>query len=90
MQLRGVSCGTSNADLIASAPNFLLNGGVLKAKNPENDVSGVKNSHELASHCRTAEADAAFLFLAFVACVAAAVLCFIGTRRGGVGRHSAV
>lgn len=37
---------------------------------------------QVAGRCRTVEADAAFLFLGFVACVAAAALCFMAQKRG--------
>jgi len=36
------------------------------------------------------EADSAFLFLGFLASVAAAVLCFMATRGRGSVKHSAV
>lgn len=43
----------------------------------------------LQTRCNTVKADDAFLFLAFFASVAAAVLVMVSHRRGG-GRHSAV
>ncbi|TKA79026.1 hypothetical protein B0A55_03159 [Friedmanniomyces simplex] len=86
--LKGVTC----TDDVTTAYNSLLNGGCYGSGDkklcgfPVQNYKGV-----LAGRCRTAEADAAFLFLGFLASVAAAVLCFLASRRGGRGvKHSAV
>nr|POF04597.1 hypothetical protein CFP56_56078 [Quercus suber] len=95
VQIRGVSCGSSQEAGLSMVRNFLMNGGC-KGKG-DNQVCGIAKdantakealSH-LESHCRTIEADTVFLFLGFIACVGAAALCFMGSRRGGT-RHSAV
>jgi len=89
--LKGVSCGNGAQEV----RNYLLNGGC-KGKG-DNRICGIPATSDKAavnmlnSRCRMVEADAAFLFLGFIASIAAAVLCFLASRRsGGRVRHSAV
>lgn len=92
--LRGVKCnsvheGSTSEAALPTWDNPLINGGCFDRQ----DGHCIQTAYEfkdIRAHCRAVEADAAFLFLGFLACVAAAVLAFIAHRRGGSMRHSAV
>nr|POE49151.1 hypothetical protein CFP56_32301 [Quercus suber] len=95
VQIRGVNCGKSDEDVLSMGLNFLMNGGCRGKGDDETcgfaaDADSTADAlSTLLSHCHTVEADTAFLFLGFVACIGAAVLCLMAGRRGGA-RHSAV
>ncbi|KAK4549532.1 hypothetical protein LTR36_006529 [Oleoguttula mirabilis] len=83
--LRGVSCG----DVNETYKSYLLNGGC-KGKG-DNLQCGIDiHPYALPGRCKMVEADSAFLFLGFLVSVAAAVLCYLASKRGGGARRSAV
>ncbi|KAH9834684.1 marvel domain-containing protein [Teratosphaeria destructans] len=83
--LSGVHCGMSDTELSSESKNFLINGGKYHGG------YGIGSKSELVGRCRKMEADAAFLFLGFIASAAAAALCYVGSRKGSGGlKHSAV
>lgn len=89
--LKGLSC--TNIETRGTLLNKFVTGGCKRHKDdykcgylPFDD--GGKD--QLEGRCKLVEADAAFLFLGFVASVVGAVLCLIASRRGGVGKRSAV
>jgi len=73
----------------STAESSLLNGGSITSGTDTLYGFPTTNYHAvLSGRCRTAEADSAFLFLGFLASLAAAVLCFLASRRGGRGVKS--
>ncbi|KAK3075044.1 hypothetical protein LTR53_002015 [Teratosphaeriaceae sp. CCFEE 6253] len=87
--LKGVRCSNNRE----TAYSFFLNGGC-HGKN-DNKVCGIPEENwkgVLEGRCKTVYADTVFLFFGFAACVAAAALCFIASRRsgGGIKRSSRV
>ncbi|KAK1057538.1 hypothetical protein LTR12_008689 [Friedmanniomyces endolithicus] len=83
--LKGVTCNNDESTYQSS----LLNGGCQKSGGEDYCAVPSENTHAvLSGRCRTAEADSAFLFLGFLASLAAAVLCFLASRRGGRGVKS--
>jgi len=83
--LKGVSCGNPSD----TSRNFLINGGC--KGHGSNEACGFSGYNVLPGRCRMVEADSAFLFLGFLASIAAAILCFIASKRSGGGmKHSAV
>ncbi|KAK4565228.1 hypothetical protein LTR86_003845 [Recurvomyces mirabilis] len=78
---------TSCSDDYSTATNTLINGGTRKGRGDTYYVGyPTDNAHEaLQSRCQKIEADSVFLFLAFLVSVAAAVLCFMASKRGGRG-----
>lgn len=79
-QITGVDCGADEKVYHSSWESDLLNGGCVKLK--DNEWCGADGFKQLADRCKVIEADAAFLFLAFVASVGAAVVCFLAHKRG--------
>jgi len=75
--LRGVSCG----NVFTTTKSRLLTGGCKFANHQT--ICGFPTSAAIRSRCHDMEADAAFLFLGFLASVATAVLCFLSSRGGG-------
>ncbi|KAK0284190.1 hypothetical protein LTR35_005905 [Friedmanniomyces endolithicus] len=83
--LKGVTCNNDES----TAESSLLNGGSITSGTDTLYGFPTTNYHAvLSGRCRTAEADSAFLFLGFLASLAAAVLCFLASKRGGRGVKS--
>lgn len=91
MGLHGVSCSFADDNYGAAFDNQLLNGGCEgSAKGMYCGFDMSKPAADLRSRCHAIEADTAFLFLSFLTCIAAAVLCFMAHKRGGGVKHTAV
>jgi hypothetical protein len=80
VKITGVDCGTTVYDYHNAISNPLLNGGCMTKKGTP--YCGYDGLEEISARCKVVEADAAFLLLGFVACVGAAVVCFLAHKRG--------
>lgn len=80
MKITSLDCGTTPYDYHNAVSNELLNGGCVKRKGIP--YCGYDSLDELSGRCKVVEADAAFLFLGFAACLGAAVVCFLAHKRG--------
>lgn len=80
VKIANVDCGITPYDSHDAISNELLNGGCVKTK--RGPACGYVDLEEIAGRCKVLEADSAFLFLGFGACVGAAVLCFLAHKRG--------
>lgn len=89
VKLRGIDCESSEDNYHNSVDNPLVNSGCVHNENRHKYYCGF-DYNDMPDRCRTVEADAAFLFLGFLACIATAVLCFLAHKRGGTGRSSVV
>lgn len=87
MELRGANCSAPKT--IGVRNNKLINGGCAKFKGSP-DICGFSDFSQLVGRCRTVEADAAFLFLGFIASLVAAVLYLSVMRNQKKGLHAAV
>jgi hypothetical protein len=79
VKITGNDCGTTIYDYHNAISNPILNGGCMTKKGTP--YCGYEFD-ELPGRCKVVEADTAFLFFGFAACVGAAVLCFLAHKRG--------
>jgi hypothetical protein len=80
VKITGIDCGTTIYDYHNAISNPILNGGCVTMKGVP--YCGYDNLEQLAGRCKVVEADTAFLFFGFAACVGAAVVCFLAHKRG--------
>ncbi|CEJ55968.1 hypothetical protein PMG11_02195 [Penicillium brasilianum] len=73
--LKGVDCNNTSTDG-PTWDNPIISGGCYK----DGDTKWCADKYKVHSRCVTAEADAAFMFLAFLACIGVLVVSFL-TRR---------
>ena len=83
--LRGVSCTNLKTDW--NNPIFLnplLDGGIAKGHQGQ-EIGGIDRDHigDYKGRCQKAEADAAFMFIAFAVSLGAALFCLVNAKRGG-------
>lgn len=77
VQLRHVDCGNGKNNWTNS--NKLINGGCRKKDG--DSYCGFDEYSDLEGRCHIASANAAFLFLGFLAALAAAILCWLAVRK---------
>lgn len=75
--LRGTNCG----DWLTLAMNKLLDGGCVTDNHGQTGCYWEYDNSKLHSRCVSAQADTAFMFLGFIACVGALIASFLSGRR---------
>jgi len=85
--LKGVDCSTHTDTSPSKDIGELIVSGC--GKEYGTDICGIQLENNpysaVTARCKTVEADAAFLFLGFLASLAAAALCYLASTRGGRG-----
>lgn len=73
--------GTNCDDWLTLAMNKLLDGGCVTVNNGDTSCWWALDNSKLHSRCVSAQADTAFMFLGFIACVGALIASFLSGRR---------
>lgn len=81
VQLRGVDC--SDGSKGSTTANELINGGCRTSKEYGGTRCAFENYKELEGRCKTAEANAAFMFLSSLVAMTAIVLGVLAVRKAG-------